>query len=142
VTIPADPEKEGSYAMSSYYHVGCFVLPRRLKHLGAQEFVQEHVTDISEDTSILPDRMNEIVAQIEQVAPKKKVEEEETFMTRIAAAAKEQLEAEEGKPPASKKAKKETKKTKKAEEEEFREMVELYQDHHKTKGDTLKDFLR
>lgn len=143
--------------MSSYYHVGCFVLPRKLKHLGTEDFVREKVTDLSEDQSILPAQFDTIVSQIEESAgaagsAKKKVkreggdgddeEEKENLMTRVAAEAKVELDEEEGKQPAKKKAKKETTKISKAEEEEFRDMVELYKEHYKTKVDILKDFLR
>lgn len=150
VTVPGD-----EYDMSSNYHVGCFVLPRKVaKLMDAEEFVREHVTDTSEDKTILPDQFDKIVTQMEEAnsaksKKNKKVKgeggddgEEETFMTRIAAAATAELEAEEGKPPEKKKAKKGTTITSKAEEEEFCKFVEIYKEHHNSKADILKDFLR
>lgn len=122
--------------------------------MDAEEFVREHVTDTSEDKTILPDQFDKIVTQMEEAnsaksKKNKKVKgeggdggEEETFMTRIAAAATTELEAEEGKPPEKKKAKKGTTVTSKAEEEEFCKFVEIYKEHHNSKADILKDFLR
>lgn len=127
-----------SFNMSSYYHVACFAVPRKYKHLGAQEFVTEHVTDTSEDQSILND-IEAFAKSMEQAtgggAKTKKGEQEggDTLMDRVAQVAKEELSKDDG--PKKKKAKKD-------EDEEFRQMVELYKEHHKKKIDDLKDYLR
>lgn len=138
VIVPASGPD--SFEMSSYYHVECFALPRKLKHLGAEEFLKEYVTDTSEDQSILTD-LGKIAQAIEQASGGKKVKKEEeqeneTFMDRVARVAKQELKAnDDDEQPAKKKAKKEI-------DDEFRQMVDLYKEHYKKKIDDLKDYLR
>ena len=128
-----------SFEMSSYYHVACFAVPRKYKHLGVEEFVTEHVTDTSDDQSILTD-IEAFAKSMEQAAgtasKTKKGDQDgggDTLMDRIARVAKEELTKDDG--PKKKKVKKD-------EDEEFRQMVELYKQHHKKKIDDLKDYLR
>ncbi len=134
VMVPAS--SADGFDMSSYYHVECFSLPRKLKHLGAEEFLKEHVTDTSDDQSILKD-LEKMAEAIEQASGGKKTKKEEqgndTLMDRITRVAKNELAKDEE--PATKKVKKEV-------DEEFRQMVELYKEHHKKKIDDLKDYLR
>ena len=128
-----------SFDMSSYYHAPCFTVPRKYKHLGIEEFVTEHVTDTSDDQSILTD-IEAFAKSMEQAAAttsKTKQGDQDgggdTLMDRIARVVKEELTKDSGP---------KTKKVKKDEDAEFREMVELYKQHHKKKIDDLKDYLR
>jgi hypothetical protein len=124
--------------MTSSYHTACFALPRRLKSDGAEAFVTTYVQDTSEDQSILPDQQEKIIKDIETATnsigkkTKKDEGEEESFMTRVEATAKAELD---GKEP-------NTKKVKTEQDEEFRKFVEFYKVHHKQKMEDLKDFLR
>jgi hypothetical protein len=136
VMVPASGPD--SFEMSSYYHVPCFAVPRKYKHLGVQDFVTDHVTDTSEDQSILKD-MDAFVKSMESSSGGAKATKGDandggdSFMDRIAQVAKEELTKDNG--PKKKKVKKD-------EDEEFRQMVELYKEHHKKKIDDLKDYLR
>lgn len=124
--------------MSSYYHVPWFTVPRKYKDLGVEDFVTDHVTDTSEDQSILSD-MPAFVKSMEQASSggaKLKRDDQDrndTFMDSIAPVAKEGMTKDDG--PKKKKVKKD-------DDEEFRQMAELYKEHHKKKIDDLKDYLR
>jgi len=153
ITFPADPDKEGSFDLSSYHHVECFKLPRKFKgQMSPAEFVDEMVT--SEDPAILPKKREEIIDKIEEAnahgSPKKRVkkehgdeeedEEDNNLMQRVKKVAEAELKGDV-KPPAKKKVKQE-KGAAGETEEEFRQMVKLYKKYHKEKQDELKDILR
>ena len=141
VTQPATDQRE--FEMCSYHHVRCFRLPKKFanqgpNHLTPQEFVDEKLTDATDDQSLLPTKAQEIAQLIAEASlggKKRKAvksegdaaEGEEDLMSLIKHAAEE-----EGEPP-KKKIKGQVK---------FNEMLESYKKHAKTKADVLKDYLR
>lgn len=107
--------------MAKSFHVSCFKLPRKLKGVTLEEFVDEYLRDTSAEGDILPDKRDEILAQLEEAAakakPGKKSNEaaggdEMTIMDRLKEAAEngsgdiDDENADDSKPPAKKKAKK------------------------------------
>lgn len=144
VNVPAESNSAG-FSMSSNYHVGCFKIPRKFstgaEKMDPADFVREYIEDGTNDQSILPEKLDEIIELIEKAnmpttaatssATKRKKSEssskgkDDSLMGRIkqAAMAKaEQEDDEEEEPPAKKKVKsssrKQTKSSKIKQEED------------------------
>eukprot|EP00934_Nitzschia_sp_Nitz4_P003434 Nitzschia sp. Nitz4//scaffold29_size155292//65550//67145//NITZ4_002656-RA/size155292-processed-gene-0.45-mRNA-1//-1//CDS//3329546442//3424//frame0 len=137
VNVPAD-ESGAGYALSSNFHVGCFKLPRKFAKVDPADFCQEKLVDGSDDQSILPAKLEKIIALVQEANAAGPVKRKKgssgddtpkTFMDRVKAQA-----LSEDEPP--------KKKSKANNDDEFEQFVELYKEHHKKKADNLKDYLR
>jgi hypothetical protein len=148
VTVPGP-----DFDATSYFHVECFRLPRKFTtgstKISMQEFVRDYLTDTTDTQCILPQKSKEIVQQLEEAATsgggaaggsaKKRVKSEEDDTAEEAhKSLMGRLKAEwEGASSASKKAKKSS-----GDDQELREMLEVYEEHYKSKADSLKEILR
>ena len=138
--------------MSTNYHPGCFKIPRKFAKLSPAEFVDEHVTDATDDNSLLPDRKDEIVGQIEAAmastsAKKKKetpgVDEDKGLMARLKARYETWKENGSDERPKKKSKKSGGKKEEgDADDEEIVRMLPVYDDLKDKKLPELKDILR
>jgi hypothetical protein len=144
VVVPA--REKGGYDLTSHHHAGCFRLPRKFvsgpTQLSPEDFFREMVTDTTDGGDILPAKIDELVEKMEAASSgtkggskdnKKNTIDTSTLMGRLKQALKDE-EAGNEKP---------AKKQKKGRgEESFEKLLELYSDHHKSKADDLKDYLR
>jgi hypothetical protein len=137
VSIPKGDNND--YDLTSYHHAGCFRMPRKFTNgLTPEQFVEDYITDTTDDNAILPAKLDEIVELISQAntagsKSKGKAnggdDDKHTLMGRIKAAS----EASEEGPK---------KKKQKTEDAGFDKMVKAYKLYAKTKVDDLKDPLR
>jgi hypothetical protein len=137
-------EGSGDYNIVKYHHVGCFKLPRKLKHMSVEEFLIDEVTDNSDDISILEDegKRTEVIRLIEAAAAnitkKKKAGKADADSTIMGMIKKAASDAADG--PKKKKQKTEDG----GSDTDFDSLVKEYNAIMATKPnvDTLKDFLR
>jgi len=137
----------GEYKIAAWYHPACFTVPRKLG-CSAEEFVQDHLQDNSEDSSILPDKEEELVEAIASKAkPSPKKESGGGSFIDTLKADYNALNGDDGKKKGKKKRKAEDSPdeesaAKKPKGHGNNEAVELYGKYHKMKADELKDYLR
>ena len=113
--IKTTSEGREGFDISSYYHVGCFSLPRKYNSGANKMSVEDFVKDVLEDESgeILLTKMEEVIAKIESTgsSPQKKSKHDDgdaepSPLDNIKALyEKQQQDDESGKEPSKKKAK-------------------------------------
>ena len=81
------PGPSDGFAMTSWYHAKCFVIPpKALKGVTPEEFVDDMLRDNSESgEDILPARRDEVVALVAEKPPKKKKSEDggDSFIAKL-----------------------------------------------------------
>ena len=157
ITVP--PKDDDGFEMTSYQHVGCFRLPRKFTtgatQLTPEDFLEDFVSDGTDDGSILPKRLQELadlisnatVAKASGSSKKKRssASSEDSLISRLSTAYLKQSEDDD---EADSRPKKKVKKEKGSKEkgpknsDGWEEMVKIYGRYHKSKSDDLKEILR
>ena len=143
ITVP--PKDPTGFEMTSYHHVGCFRLPRKYAtgatKISPAEFLEDYVTDTTDDNSILPKKLDELAELIANSSAvesststkKRSAPEKGSLIERLSAALEED---QENRP------KKKVKKDKGGQDDDWNKMVEIYGRYHKNKLNDIKEVLR
>lgn len=142
--------------MTSWCHPKCFNLPRKYAtgsgKITEEQFVEDHIEDVSEDGDILPSKVAELAAAIgTKASPKKTKSEgsgtENSFMEKLKSEYDAMAAEDDDKTSAKRKANDNSeqepkkKKSKASDDDQNQRALELYAKHHKMNAAALKDIL-